>query len=208
MADDARLHRSNAQVYLDRQLWRVDLPLLRSYALGRAFRTASRHRPDSSRGGRSDFTYGETPLPAIRRILELSQADHKTTLLDLGSGTGRFALFAARILGLDATGVELVAPFVVRGNAIAEGLKMANCRFLETDLFAASWAASSLVYVAATAFCDASRAELTRKCSELAPGARIALTTHAPDNPDVVQEATDVLDFSWGPTAVFVYRRL
>jgi len=203
---DLHSDRSDASVYLRNQLWRIDFELFKSYSLGRASQIAMRSRPQSQHP-LLDFTYGETQWASMRRILQLTCAHADSRLLELGSGTGRLSLFASKCLGLAAQGVELVAPFVTRGNQIARHLHLDRCHFDVGDLFSQSWAEASILYVVATAFSEASMCELSQKCMELAPDARIVVTTHRPDCAALTMESTEVLDFSWGPTAVFVMRR-
>lgn len=174
-----------------------------SYGLGRAHRAAIRGRPQSLRP-QLDFTFGETPWRSIRRILRLTDAQADSKVLELGSGTGRFSLFAAYCLGLEAEGLELVRPFVRRANQVAAGLALKRCRFRETDFFEPSWRDATILYAVSTAFADETRREIDRKCEELSPGARIVTTSYAPCCPSLALEHTEVLDFSWGPTAVFV----
>ncbi|HWE80274.1 MAG TPA: class I SAM-dependent methyltransferase [Gaiellaceae bacterium] len=53
-------------------------------------------------------------------------------VLDLGCGDGTTALPAAR-LGADVLGVDIAANLVAAGNARAQDLGLANCRFQEGD---------------------------------------------------------------------------
>src|SRR3954452_25064252 len=53
-------------------------------------------------------------------------------MLDLGCGDGTTALPAAQ-LGADVLGVDIAANLVAAGNARAQALGLANCRFQEGD---------------------------------------------------------------------------
>ena len=190
--------------YLRQGLWRIDLELARTYSLGRAHRISMRERPA---GGGGAFAYGETPWAIMTRILDLTEAGPDDTFLELGSGTGRFALFAARIRGLQAVGVERIPTFVRRGNEIAGRLSIDRCSFREADLFEVSWRRATVLYLTATTFSDEAMERVEAKCSELAPGARLVTTTRSPEVPGLERVAMDVLDFSWGPATLFVQRR-
>jgi SAM-dependent methyltransferase len=196
---------SPASIYWRHGLWRIDLALWRFYSLGRATRIAGKHRPSKSRRPGIDFTYGETPWATMRRILQVTRASPQSRFLELGAGTGRFAMFASR-LGMQAGGIELVRPFVKRGNQIAQDLGL-ECDLVAGDLFNYSWGENDIIYVAATAFAAESVQQLSRKCRELAPGTRIAITTYGLEAPGLTLEHTEVLDFSWGPSTVFVYQQ-
>ena len=175
--------------------------------MGQAFQLALKQRPKTTPGEGVSFTYGETPLAAMDRILELCEASAKDTFLELGCGTGRFCMVAARRHGLQATGIEQIPAFVDNAQRVAARLSLTSCRFVHGDLFAHTWSEHSLLYITPTTFTDAGLARFYEKCHELRPGARIASLTHPPKGPGLVQIAMDVLDFSWGAATVFVYRK-
>ena len=189
--------------YLAAGLWRIDLALAWRYPLGRAWRISLRERP---RRGRRAFTYGQTPLSTMRRVLTLASAQQGQTFLELGSGTGRFCMVAARLLGMRAVGVELLPSFVRSAASIAAAQQL-PCRFVQADLFDVSWSQADLLYLTATTFSDALMARVSDKCGELKPGACLVSLTRPPTASGLVQEAMEVLDFSWGPGTVFVHRR-
>lgn len=193
--------------YFSKGLWRIDLALSRYYGLGQAWKISLRQRPRTVKGEGVGFTYGTTPLAAMRRILDLAEATSEDTFLELGSGTGRFCMIAHRLLGLSATGVEQIPTFVDNAQRIATRLALSGCRFIEGDLFAQSWADHTLLYITPTTFTESGLARFVEKCRELTPGARIISLTHPPEAPGLSPVAMDVLDFSWGAATVFVYRR-
>ncbi|MFN7950506.1 MAG: methyltransferase domain-containing protein [bacterium] len=187
-------------------MWRIDLALARSWALGRAFTTSLAERPGGGARGVS-LAYGETPWPAIHTILTRVNLAAADTFVELGSGTGRFALFAARLTGCRAIGIELVPSFVTRANAIARGFGLERCEFRAADFFDVSWREAAVVYCATTTFDEATLARFDEKCGELELGARVVTVTQPPRVRGLALEWMDVLDFSWGPGTVFVHRR-
>ena len=188
-------------------LWRIDVALARSWSLGRAFATSLRDRPASEIRDIS-MTYGETPWRAIHRILVELRLGPNDAFFELGSGTGRFALFAARLTGCAALGFELVPPFVERAERIARKAGLDRCRFVAQDFFRASWRAASAIYCATTTFDEETLARFEVKCAELRPGARVVTVTQPPRRADLEAEWMEVLDFSWGPGTVFIHRRV
>lgn len=192
--------------YLRDGLWRIDVALARRYGLGRAYRISLRERPHGSPGEGVAYTYGETNLATMRHILSLTQAGPDDTFLELGSGTGRFALMASRMVGLTAIGVEQIPTFVATAQSIARDQGLTRCTFIEADLFEVSWAEASILYVTATTFSETLLDRIDAKCAELRPGARLVTLTHSPRAEGLEQRATEVLDFSWGPATVFVYQ--
>ena len=65
------------------------------------------------------MTYGETPLRTFSIVLKAAVAKSDLSFLELGSGTGRLSLMAAKAWDLQVLGVEMVQPFVERANVIA-----------------------------------------------------------------------------------------
>ncbi len=180
------------------------MALARSWGLGRAFSTSLAERPSGAHG--VNLAYGETPWGAMRTILSHLALTAEDTFLELGSGTGRFSLIAARLTGCRAIGIELVPSFVERANAIASRLAMKGCEFREQDFFDVSWREASAVYCATTTFDDATLARFEDKCRELPRGARVVTVTQPPRTRGLALEWMEVLDFSWGPGTVFLHR--
>jgi len=192
--------------YLRDGIWRIDLALARRYALGKAYRISLQERPRDLPGGGVAYTYGETPLSPLRRILELTEAGPDDTFLELGCGTGRFSLVASRWLGLKARGVDRIPTFVQRAQAIAQDQGLHNCSFVDADLFDVPWSDASILYLTATTFSPQLVERINDKCSQLSPGARLVTLTHPPQAAGLHQQAMEVLDFSWGPATVFVHQ--
>jgi len=196
----------DSRLYRNHRLWHIDCPLWLTYGWGKAHRIARREQPKDLRS-RVDFTFGETPWPAMRRILELVEPTPETRMLELGSGTGRFALFASKIFGLQAEGVDMVPTFIDRSNNIAQKQGLC-CHFELNDLFNVPWHDASFVYVVATTFSGQSVRDLSAKSAELQPGARIVVVSHRLDGAWLEWETCEVLNFSWGPSGVFFHRKL
>ena len=192
--------------YFHRGLWRIDLALAWHYGLGQAWKFSLQQRPPTQKGEGVGFTYGETPLASMRRILTMAEATETDTFLELGAGTGRFCMVAAQLLGLHATGVEQIPAFVDNARRICARQNLSTCRFIQGDIFDQPWSEHSLLYITPTTFTDTGLARFHDKCQELQPGARLISLTHPPQAPGLIPLAMDVLDFSWGVATVFVYR--
>ncbi len=193
--------------YFQRGLWRIDLGLAWHYALGRAYRISVCERGGGDATGPvGGFAYGETSLVAMRRILTLAEACSTDTFLDLGSGTGRFLMIAARLYDLQGTGVEWMPTFVKNAQRLATR-HAPRCQFVQGDLYAMDWSEASLLYANTTAFTDEGMARFSEKCDEISPGARLVTVTRQPEHPELIQIAMEMLPFSWGLSSVFVYRR-
>lgn len=94
-----------------------------------------------------DVDYVPTPMPSVRRMLDLAGVGPDDHLVDLGSGDGRILITAARKYQVrSALGIEL-DPWLVQ-YATAEALKAGvadRVRFVEADLFETDFANADVV---------------------------------------------------------------
>jgi SAM-dependent methyltransferase len=83
-----------------------------------------------------DVPYVPTPLPVVRKMLQLAQVGPQDMLYDLGCGDGRIVVAAAKDHGARGVGVDLNPQRIAeaRAHAQAEGVE-GRTRFLVGDLF-------------------------------------------------------------------------
>ena len=93
-----------------------------------------------------DSVWVPTPERMIRRLLQLADTTKDDVVIDLGSGDGRFPIYAAKHFGAFGIGVELERNLVELSikTAAAEGVTH-RVRFLQQDLFEADLSAASVV---------------------------------------------------------------
>jgi hypothetical protein len=94
-----------------------------------------------------DVDYVPTPMPTVRRMLEMANAGPADDLVDLGSGDGRILITAARERGVrSAVGIEL-DPWLVQ-YATSEAMRAGvsdRVKFIEADLFKTEFADADVV---------------------------------------------------------------
>lgn len=94
-----------------------------------------------------DVDYVPTPMPTVRRMLDMAGVGPDDHLVDLGSGDGRILITAARKYGVrSALGIEL-DPWLVQYST-AEAMKAGvadRVRFVEADLFQSDFANADVV---------------------------------------------------------------
>lgn len=139
-------------------------------------------------------------------MLQWAQAKEGDLFLELGSGTGRLSLMAAMSMGLICVGIDCISPFVGNANSIARRLGL-SCTFLEDDYFQRSWSNADILYITATAATDEQVLLMSNKCRELVAGARLISLSYPPQSEVMIQLGMKMMDFSWGPTAVFLSER-
>lgn len=135
--------------------------------------------------------YTPTPMPSVRRMLELAQAGPDDHVIDLGSGDGRILITAAREFGVrSAVGVE-IDPWLVqwaRSKAMEAGVAD-RVRFVQADLFETDFANADVVtmYLLPSLNLKLRPYLLNR----LSPGTRVV--SHTFDMGDWVPDARDKL---------------
>lgn len=94
-----------------------------------------------------DVDYVPTPMPSVRRMLELAQAGPDDHVVDLGSGDGRILITAVLERGVrSAIGVELDPWLVGFANERAASLGVADrIRFVRGDIFETEFANADVV---------------------------------------------------------------
>lgn len=138
-----------------------------------------------------DVDYVPTPMPTVRRMLELAGVDRDDHLVDLGSGDGRILITAARKYGVrSAVGIE-IDPWLVewaRARALDAGVGD-RVKFVTADLFETDFANADVVtmYLLPQLNLQLRPYLLTR----LSPGTRIV--SHSFDMGDWEPDARDRL---------------
>lgn len=94
-----------------------------------------------------DVDYVPTPMPSVRRMLELAQAGPDDHVVDLGSGDGRMLITAVLERGVrSAIGVELDPWLVGFANARAASLGVTDrIKFVRGDIFETEFANADVV---------------------------------------------------------------
>ena len=74
-----------------------------------------------------------SPLPVVRKMLELADLKPGETLYDLGSGDGRIVIMAAKEFGANGVGIELNRRLL--GEAVRKGeeIQISHYRIREGD---------------------------------------------------------------------------
>ncbi|MEM2112423.1 MAG: class I SAM-dependent methyltransferase [Candidatus Bathyarchaeia archaeon] len=113
-----------------------------------------------------------TPLPVVRRMLELSELKRGETFYDLGCGDGRTLIMAAQEFGAKAVGVELREDLAKKALAAVEELGLQDkVTIIHGDLFNIDIRPADVVLLYLTTSAnDKVRPKLEM---ELKPGARV-----------------------------------
>jgi hypothetical protein len=118
-----------------------------------------------------DSVWVPTPERMIRRLLQLADTTKDDVVIDLGSGDGRFPIYAARHFGARGIGIELEENLIeVSKRAAAQQGVTHLTRFIQQDLYEADLSPATVV---ALYISPGVMERLKPRLLELKPGTRI-----------------------------------
>ena len=156
------------------------------------------------RGG----TYGETPIPSLRRIAEFCELNAEDCWLELGSGRGKGAFWMAHFTPCQTIGVEKISLFHWIASAIRSLFQVPNLSFIRQDQIAADFSKATYVYLYSTCMSESELLALTEKMDNLRIGAKvITISAPLPPNKAFQTIGSFPLSFPWGETEAFLNER-
>jgi hypothetical protein len=172
-------------------LWLAEL--LRSpYRLGRSFEVVRVLK--SSGQPLRELMYGETPLVTGLRAMRRAGVGPGSRVVDLLAGRGR-ALLAARWLGAEAHGVELLERHVV---SVAGSMRRAGVSLVVGDALQEELGGFTHVFLNWTALGPETKARLLERLRTCRPGTRILTVTRPLEAEDFPVLGKQWLLFTWG----------
>jgi hypothetical protein len=151
---------------------------------------------DPRRQRSRSFTYGDTAVPAIFRILCRVGASRDDIFVDLGCGCGGAVLTAA-LLVKEARGIDLVPGVVDFCRKAAEDLGIANASFIVDDIRNAEIRDATIVYCAATTFPSRLVRAVNSQVRTTRPGTRVISITQPLGSRGLITARQEYVMFSW-----------
>lgn len=188
--------------------------LLRVYL--RTWRKAFEHTPwtdgsfdqlhDARRRHKSriELTYGETPVVSAVQVLRAAGVGPGSRVLDLGCGRGR-VLLAARYLGAEAVGVELVESHVALTRPLLAAIG-ADVR--AGDAEEPPLEGVTHVFAAWTCFSAGTRARIERALEKAPAGLRVIALNHPVVSKNFALVRKITLTCSWGRVPTTIHERI
>jgi len=113
-----------------------------------------------------------SPMPVVRRMLELAELRSGEVLYDLGSGDGRAVIMAAKEFGANAVGIELREDLVKKAlNSVQELGIQDKVKIVHSDLFEVDLSQADVVFLYLTT--SANEKVKPKLEAELKPSARV-----------------------------------
>jgi len=149
--------------------------------------------------------YGETPLTLLETIVKRFYIGKEETLVEMGAGRGRGALFLATSMGLHVKALEQHPLFcqILREMSV-EGLEVVEGDMMEADLSGAT-----SIYLYGTMLTDSEIHALIAEFKKMSPAVKIITVSYPLKQYDSAFEIVDQFEgeFPWGKTTVFFNRR-
>jgi hypothetical protein len=153
-------------------------------------------------GGRSstELVYGETPVVTGIALFRRAGVGPGSTLVDLGAGRGR-ALLAARWLGAEARGVELLAEHV---DCTERALAVAGARLERGDVAEVDLHDATHILITWTVYAPATREQVAARLAGCRAGTRVLAVDSPVERPEL--EVVDLRHayFTWGRAPVWI----
>ena len=147
-----------------------------------------------------ELIYGETPLMTALSVFKRAGVGPGSRLVDLGAGRGR-VLIAARWLGAEARGVELIADHVKR---MAPRLQAAGITLTLGDMLREELSDATHLFTNWVALGPETKARLIERLRTCPPGTRIITVTRPIEAKGFVPLSFHWRLFTWGLEKVWI----
>lgn len=151
-----------------------------------------------------ELMYGETPVVTALWLFWRAGVRRGSRLVDVGAGRGR-ALLAARWLGAEARGLELLAEHV---SLTAGMLKRTGAELVQADALTEPLDGVTHVFVNWTAFSPTTKQRLAERFRQCPPGTRIITVTRPIEGDGFKVRSRHLQLFTWGVERVWIQERV
>jgi Histone methylation protein DOT1 len=148
-----------------------------------------------------ELIYGETPLMTALYLFKRAGIGRDSRFVDLGAGRGR-VLIAARWLGAEARGIELLADHVAR---VAPRLQAAGMTLTVGDMTQAELGEATHLFTNWLALTPETKDKLIERFRTCRPGTRILTVTRPIEAEGFVRLSRHWALFTWGVERVWIH---
>jgi precorrin-6B methylase 2 len=153
------------------------------------------------RGAKDVHQYGETPLTTLALVVEHAKITPKDTVIEMGAGRGRGALFFAEYIGCKVIAYEQIPEF------IEKSVYSPRIQWKQSDMLDADFSGATAVFLYGTMLED----EKIEKLAKKIPAGIKVITVSYPLNlySENFQTITTFQGrFPWGETEIFISERI
>ncbi len=181
---------------------KADLNLLRRYIFDTPFTISKQWA--LAHGLEQIYTYGETPIPGLRKIIEECEITDDDHVYELGCGRGRACIWLRHIVNCNVTGIECIGEFIRR----TKDLEDDKLSFIEDDFLEADLGNATVIYLNGTMLSRIQIQKLSKKLSTLRSGTKV-VTVSYPLNQYSKASSFEMIKefpvkFHWGTGSVYL----
>jgi ubiquinone/menaquinone biosynthesis C-methylase UbiE len=147
-------------------------------------------------------SYGETPLPALEKIVRAFDITSAEKWLEIGSGRGRGCFWISEVWG--CRGIEWVPTFVSKASWIAERIPSCLSQFEEISMYDADFSWPDVVYLCGTCMNSQEIKKLLCSMRILQKGAKVITISEPFNHPDYQLVKSISVSFIWGDTEAYL----
>lgn len=171
------------------------------------FRLCRVYREEREKKGEQDldnYTYGETPITSMDKMVKAFQIEKHHHILEMGSGRGRLAFFLSQIVGCKVTGVENVPALYQISQKAYQLFKPKNVDFLLEDFFLTQVNHFDVIYLFGTTLSDEKLDILTKRFEECPKGTKIITISYPLHSSQFEVTSVITARFDFGETECYL----
>ncbi len=191
--------RVSARFYHNEQFRLLDQALLTAYESENPFHISRAFLEKQK--AEETYAYGETPLTTMAHIAKECELRPSDTVIEMGAGRGRAALFLAEYVGCKVIAYEQIPQFV-------EKMPLSkNLKILSADMFSADFSKASAVYLYGTMLLDE---EILNLIEKLPKGCKVITVSYPLSEYSERWQVKKTFSgsFAWGKTEVYWNERV
>lgn len=152
------------------------------------------------------YAYGETPITTLGQMAERFNITTEDTLIELGAGRGRGALFFSEHLYCTVYAFERVPLFVSQLQELKRQFNCTRLNVIDADFFTTSLPEATVVYLYGTMLTDAEITKLGSAFQKYPKSVKLITVSYPLSDYSPAFKTKDVMQgrFPWGKTEIYL----
>jgi SAM-dependent methyltransferase len=149
------------------------------------------------------FPYGETPLSSLKQIADRCGLKPEDRVVDLGCGRGRGVFFLSHHYRCQATGIDMIKPFIERARHLAEEHQVPGVSFSCGDMRKFDFSQATFVFFYGTTFSEKFVQHLQAAMKALPQGSKIVTVSSPLEGLQLADQFS--VSFPWGSGEIYLH---
>lgn len=146
--------------------------------------------------------YGETPISALNKIVQVCKIGENDHLLELGFGRGRALFFLSEVCKCKITGIEWIGFYYYVAKIIVYVFNLKNVQLIHDDIFKSSFEECTFIYLYGTSLTEKEISKLKEKIIKLKKVKVITISYPLSDGFKIIDQFD--LSFPWGKAQCYI----